>query len=585
MKIRVLSEDLTNKIAAGEVVDRPSAVVKELLENSIDAAADEITIILKEGGKALIQVVDNGTGMDREDALLSLQRHTTSKISTYDDLHNIHSLGFRGEALASIASISRIELKTVTQGQTEGTLIRIDGGVIEEVSSSAGVRGTSIAVKNIFYNTPARRKFLKSTESEYRYILNTISRFTLSYPQIEFSLYHNDQLVYKYKPCSLQERLIDVLGARYRDKIIMIDEGSSFLLVSGFIGKQDASKKSRGNQYIFLNGRYIVNRSLNHAIVSAYGTIIPRDEFPLYVIFLELDPRRVDVNVHPSKMEVKFSDERLIYSILRNAVNKALASANVIPTYTFREAPETIRANHGIQTHMPLQGYESIRSSEIGQLITPDESSNQSLTTKFEAIPEPEDEKGLFQRKNVWQIHNQYILSEIRSGIIIIDQHVAHERILYERALQNFEKRKPSSQQLLFPIIQELNPEDYSILNEILPYLEHLGFIIKGFGGNTVVIEGIPVALKLGNEETILIEIIDEFKKNMNNSLDLRDNLAKSFSCKSAIKAGDKLTLTEMNSLIDQLFATQSPYFCPHGRPIIINISIDELNKRFHRIS
>ena len=585
MKIRVLSEDLTNKIAAGEVVDRPSAVVKELLENSIDAAADEITIILKEGGKALIQVVDNGTGMDREDALLSLQRHTTSKISTYDDLHNIHSLGFRGEALASIASISRIELKTVTQGQTEGTLIRIDGGVIEEVSSSAGVRGTSIAVKNIFYNTPARRKFLKSTESEYRYILNTISRFTLSYPQIEFSLYHNDQLVYKYKPCSLQERLIDVLGARYRDKIIMIDEGSSFLLVSGFIGKQDASKKSRGNQYIFLNGRYIVNRSLNHAIVSAYGTIIPRDEFPLYVIFLELDPRRVDVNVHPSKMEVKFSDERLIYSILRNAVNKALASANVISTYTFREAPETIRANHGIQTHMPLQGYESIRSSEIGQLITPDESSNQSLTTKFEAIPEPEDEKGLFQRKNVWQIHNQYILSEIRSGIIIIDQHVAHERILYERALQNFEKRKPSSQQLLFPIIQELNPEDYSILNEILPYLEHLGFIIKGFGGNTVVIEGIPVALKLGNEETILIEIIDEFKKNMNNSLDLRDNLAKSFSCKSAIKAGDKLTLTEMNSLIDQLFATQSPYFCPHGRPIIINISIDELNKRFHRIS
>lgn len=585
MKIRVLSEDLTNKIAAGEVVDRPSAVVKELLENSIDAAADEITIILKEGGKALIQVVDNGTGMDREDALLSLQRHTTSKISTYDDLHNIHSLGFRGEALASIASISRIELKTVTQGQTEGTLIRIDGGVIEEVSSSAGVRGTSIAVKNIFYNTPARRKFLKSTESEYRYILNTISRFTLSYPQIEFSLYHNDQLVYKYKPCSLQERLIDVLGARYRDKIIMIDEGSSFLQVSGFIGKQDASKKSRGNQYIFLNGRYIVNRSLNHAIVSAYGTIIPRDEFPLYVIFLELDPRRVDVNVHPSKMEVKFSDERLIYSILRNAVNKALASANVISTYTFREAPETIRANHGIQTHMPLQGYESIRSSEIGQLITPDESSNQSLTTKFEAIPEPEDEKGLFQRKNVWQIHNQYILSEIRSGIIIIDQHVAHERILYERALQNFEKRKPSSQQLLFPIIQELNPEDYSILNEILPYLEHLGFIIKGFGGNTVVIEGIPVALKLGNEETILIEIIDEFKKNMNNSLDLRDNLAKSFSCKSAIKAGDKLTLTEMNSLIDQLFATQSPYFCPHGRPIIINISIDELNKRFHRIS
>ncbi|MBN1154064.1 DNA mismatch repair endonuclease MutL [candidate division KSB1 bacterium] len=582
-KIKVLSEDLTNKIAAGEVVDRPAAVAKELLENSIDAGSDKITIILKDGGKALIQIVDNGTGMDREDAILSLQRHTTSKIFTYDDLHNIHSLGFRGEALASIASISRIELKTTTQKQTAGTLVRIDGGVIEDVSTTAGVRGTSIAVKNIFYNTPARRKFLKSNDAEYRYILNTLSRFTIYYHQIEFMLYHNDQLIFHYKPSAQSERLIEVLGARYQDKVIELNDSSTFVKISGYIGKQDASKKSRGNQYLYLNGRYIVNRSLNHAIVSAYGTIIPRDEYPLYVIFLELDPRRVDVNVHPSKMEVKFSDERLIYSILRSTVSKALASAHIIPHFTFKEADEAINLVRGVQTHMPLQGYESSRSYDIGQFISPDKPIGQPDPINSRAESQTKEESSFFERKNVWQIHNQYIISEIRSGIIIIDQHVAHERILYERALHNFEKRKPSSQQLLFPIIQELTPEDYSILNEILPYLEHLGFVIKGFGGNTVVIEGVPGDLKLGNEETILAEIIDEFKKNMNNSLDLRDNLAKSFSCKSAIKAGDKLTLTEMNMLIDQLFATQSPYFCPHGRPIIINISIDELNKRFHR--
>jgi len=585
-RVRVLSEDLTNKIAAGEVVDRPASVVKELIENSIDAGADKITVILKDGGTSLIQIVDNGMGMDREDAILSLQRHTTSKISTYDDLHNIHTLGFRGEALASIASISRMELKTITQGNTEGSLIRLDGGVIEDVVTAAGVRGTSISVKNIFFNTPARRKFLKSNEAEYRRIISTLSRFTIYYFQIEFSLYHNDQLIFEYKSTTPENRLIDVLGARYRDKVIAVNEDTNFMRVTGFIGKQDATKKSRGNQYLYLNGRYIVNRSLNHAIVSAYGTIIPRDEFPLYVIMLELEPRRVDVNVHPSKMEVKFSDERLIYGILRNSVKNTLTNANIIPSFTFNndpKSPDLIRSPHGTQTNIPLNEYQRARSYDIGQLITPDQIPDAKEPPESEITVEKSDDSSVFERKNVWQIHKRYILSEIRSGIIIIDQHVAHERILYERALQNFEKRKPSTQQLLFPIIYDLTPEDYSILNEILVYLEHLGFIIKGFGGNTVVIEGIPSDLRLGNKETVLTEIIDEYKKNLNNSIDLRDNLAKSFSCKAAIKAGDKLTLAEMNSLIDQLFATQSPYFCPHGRPVIINISIDELDKRFHR--
>jgi len=581
-KIKILSEDLTNKIAAGEVVDRPASVVKELIENSIDAGSDKITTILKDGGKGLIQIVDNGTGMNREDAILSIQRHTTSKISTYNDLHNIHTLGFRGEALASIASVSRLELKTALLKAKEGTLLKIDGGVIEDVGSSENLGGTSIAVKNLFYNTPARRKFLKADTTEYRYILSVLHRFTLSYFQTEFILFHNDQKIYELKPATPKERLIEVLGSRYRDKIVEVKDDSNLVNIWGFIGKQDMTKKSRGDQYLFLNGRYIVNRALNHAIVSAYGTIIPRGEFPLYVIFLEIDPRHIDVNVHPSKMEVKFADERFIYDILRKTVKQALSSAQIIPDFYFRQEPiefrKEFKPHSGIQTQIPL--------TEFSRSI-PQQAEYPIPATKENELPapisEPESYESRFERKNVWQIHQRYIISEIKSGIIIIDQHVAHERILYEKALQNFEKRNPSSQQLLFPIVVDLSPEEYSLLTEILPFLERLGYLIKGFGGHTVVIEGIPSGLKMGNDENILHEIIDEFNKNKSSSLDIRDNVAKSFACKSAVKAGDKLTLGEMNSLIDQLFATQSPYFCPHGRPVIINLSVEELDKMFKR--
>ena len=580
-KIKILSEDLSNKIAAGEVVDRPASVVKELIENSIDAGSDKVTIIIKEGGKGLIQIVDNGTGMSREDAILSIQRHTTSKIANYDDLHNIHTLGFRGEALASIASVSRMELKTTLHNNKEGTLLKIDGGVIEDMGSVGDVRGTSIAIKNLFYNTPARRKFLKADATEYRYILNVINRFTLAFFQFEFTLFHNDQKIFNFKPGSPKNRLIEVLGARYNEKVVEVKDDSSLINIMGFIGKQDSAKKSRGDQYLFLNNRYIVNRALNHAIISAYGTIIPRGEFPLYALFLEIDPRCIDVNVHPSKMEVKFSDERLIYDILRKTVKQALASSQIIPDYSF--APYDLSGKKefepvsgGIQTQIPLDEYQSRKISNYEKLLSPE--------TELEPQQaESEEQQSRFQRRNVWQIHNQYIISEIKSGVIIIDQHVAHERILYEKALLNFERRNPSSQQLLFPIVVDLPPEYYSLLNEILPFLEHLGYIVKGFGGHTVVIEGIPSGLKIGNNENILHEIIDEYKKNKNDSLDIRDNLAKSYACKSAIKAGEKLTLQEMNSLIDQLFATQSPYFCPHGRPVIINISIEELDKRFGR--
>jgi len=583
-KIRILPEDLSNKIAAGEVVDRPASIVKELVENSIDAGSDEITVILKNGGKTLIQVVDNGTGMSREDAILAIQRHTTSKITNYDDLHNIKTLGFRGEALASIASVSRMELKTVSHRQGSGTLIKIAGGVVEDITDAGGNRGTSVAVKNLFYNTPARRKFLKSDETEYRYILNTMHRFTLAYFQMSFKLYHNDQLIYDLKPAEPDQRLIQVLGKRYKDKLVKVEDSGTLLQIWGYIGNQDGAKKSRGDQFLFLNGRYINNRALNHAIVSSYGTIIPQGEFPLYVLFLEIDPRRIDVNVHPSKMEVKFADERLVYDLLRAAVKRALSSRQIIPSlsdqYKVEPRPLTrpLDQSYPKQTAIPL--YETAPVITTPTTVEPGRAATAPRPPAL-AMP-PHETK--YERTNVWQVHNQYIVSEIKSGLIVIDQHVAHERILYEQALKNFEQSKPASQQLLFPHVVDLTPEEYSQMMDILPFLEKIGFIIKGFGGNTVVLEGVPAGIKISNYETILSEIIDEYNKNKNNSLDIRDNVAKSYACKTAVKKGDPLTRDEMNLLIDELFATQSPYFCPHGRPVIVTLSLEELDKRFGRI-
>ncbi|MCI0496366.1 DNA mismatch repair endonuclease MutL [candidate division KSB1 bacterium] len=583
-KIKILSEDLANKIAAGEVIDRPASIVKELVENAIDAGSDEITVILKNGGKTLIQVADNGTGMTREDAILAIQRHTTSKIDTYDDLHNIKTLGFRGEALASIASVSRMELKTIPQKQSSGTLLKLEGGTVEDISDVGGTRGTSVTVKNLFYNTPARRKFLKSDETEYRYILNVMQRFTLPYFQISFTLYHNDQKIYDLKPATPEIRLVEVLGNRYREKYVRVEDKGTLLQIWGFIGNKDSAKKSRGDQFLFLNGRYIINRALNHAVTSSYGTIIPAGEFPMYSLFMEIDPRRIDVNVHPSKMEVKFADERLVYDLLRSSVRRSLSSQQIIPSLSktsYSVEPRALTPSldnvYPKQTAIPF--YEITPSAE--RRIDFDTAPPQS-SERLQSLSMPVRE-AKYERTSVWQVHNQYIVSQIKSGLIVIDQHVAHERILYEQALRNFERSKPASQQLLFPQVVDLTPEEFSHIMEILPFLEKIGFVIKGFGGNTIVLEGVPSGLKISKPDTIINDIIDEYNKNKNNSLDARDNVAKSYACKMAIKKGDSLTRDEMNLLIDQLFATQSPYFCPHGRPVIVTLSLDELDKRFGR--
>jgi len=599
-KIKILPESLTNRIAAGEVVERPASVIKELVENSLDAGSTEITVIIKEGGTNLIQVVDNGTGLSRDDALLAFQRHTTSKIASDEDLENIRTFGFRGEALSSIASVARVEVKTAQADAPENTLLRLEGGVVTDIQDVGTPPGTSIAVKNLFFNTPARRKFLRSVISEYRQILETMKRFFLAAPQVAFQFINEGEIIYELKPASLERRIAAVFGDRFQEHLIKVADRTELLEISGFVGDWDLFRKSRGQQFLFLNNRFIIDRSLNHAITAAFGPTLPHGEFPFYSIFLAIEPNHMDVNVHPTKMEVKFAEERLIYSLLRTTVARAMNSDVIIP-HTGKNADTsglTAPDFPDPQTELNFQpsGFEFttppapaasptpedfIRREWAARLIPPAPQRPPEIQPQSPApgMPDPRPARPL-----VWQLHQKYIVTQIKSGLIIVDQHVAHERILFERAMSDFEKKAPDSQQLLFPEVIELAPEDHSYFLEILPFLERIGYTIKTFSGRSFSIEAVPAGVKHAGDEKVLLEILDEYKKSRGEQYDIREKVATSFSCKTAIKAGEKLMPEEMLSLIEQLFKTKTPYFCPHGRPVIINISLEELDRRFGRI-
>ncbi|HNW61129.1 MAG TPA: DNA mismatch repair endonuclease MutL, partial [bacterium] len=647
--INVLPENLINKIAAGEVIDRPAAVVKELIENSIDAGATRIEVILKGGGSQLIQIIDNGSGMSEEDAILSLQRHATSKIRTYADIEKIHTLGFRGEALASMAAVSRLELRTVPAGAISGTLIQVEGGIVQKVEESGGNPGTSIAVKTLFFNTPARRKFLRAESTEYRSILAMLNHFTLAFPEIAFSLVHDDAEVFRLAPAELPERLAEVLGSRVRHNLVPVEDNSALMTVSGYIGTYDVMRKSRNDQYLFLNRRFINDRTLSYAVTQAFGESIPKGHYPLFVLFIEIDPGRVDVNVHPTKNEVKFADSRLVFDLLRSAVKRALRTDHIIPEIQQFYPPRwgaggaPGRPGSGLEGGpggVPVSGGEGVNPDEqttldweAGESVfpppglfahgafagrtwnptepnaatpeaAPGEQSFAPGSWPPGAIPSgpyppetfppgsyppgsypqgafPADASGAAGRStggalpagpgpgepgviftagpesftpggtpaprpreaaNVWQVQNKYILSQIKSGLVVIDQHVAHERILYERAKKNISQAEGVSQQLLFPQTIELSPQDYQVMVEIGPWLEKLGFQIKLFGGRTIVVEGVPAGMRVGAENRILLNIIDQYKEYAATETDMRERVAKSFACRSAIMAGEKLS-------------------------------------------
>ncbi len=577
MNIQVLPENVINKIAAGEVIDRPSSVVKELVENAIDAGASSITVRLKDGGKSLIQVIDDGSGMSEEDAILSFQRHATSKIKDIRDIERVSTLGFRGEALASIAAVARVEMRTVPRGNVEGTLIQIAGGVLTNVGRIGGKGGTSIAVKNLFFNTPARRKFLRADSTEYRHILGMLNRFTLAYPEIEFALYHDDHEIYHLLKSDTRTRLTEVLGNLGR--LIEISEQNAVFNLYGFLGAFDALRKSRDVQYLFVNRRWINDRILSSAVGAGYGETLSKGRFPVYILFFDIDPERIDVNVHPTKSEIKFADQQMLFPLLRSAVKRALFQEQIVPP---------LKSEGNLQTQL------SGRSALLDDLK---QMQAHQRAIEFDAEPSffdadneplrPEQESGAAPRTDqigkFWQVHDKYILTEIKSGLVIIDQHAAHERIYYERVKRSLRSRDASSQQLLFPHTIDLSAEEYELLLEILPMLERMGFVIKGFGGRTVVMEGVPTGLRLRKEERILAEILDEYRLNQNAESDAEERLAKSVACRAAVMSGDRLSEREMNALVDQLFACEVPYFCPHGRPTMITLTLEELDSRFER--
>ncbi|MBN2413209.1 DNA mismatch repair endonuclease MutL [candidate division KSB1 bacterium] len=595
LKIRILPENLINKIAAGEVIDRPSSVVKELVENSIDAGADKITVIVRDGGKGLIQVIDNGAGMEEKDAIMSIQRHATSKISTYEDMEQIVTLGFRGEALASIAAVARLEMKTVTRDNIEGTQINIEGGTVVKMDKTGGNPGTSIAVKNLFYNTPARRKFLRATSTEYRHIMSTVNRFVLAYPHIAFDFFHDENQVFSYKPAELLQRIGDVLGERIRENLIFVDDTNALLKCYGYIGNFDILRKSRNDQYLFVNKRYIVDRTINAAITSGLGEILPARSFPLYILFLDINPDRIDVNVHPTKNEIKFADQQMLFSLIRGAVKRAVKTDEIVPEmqekFKFTKKPfikrfpstliDEIYGSETQQTRFDFDRDSGNLNFGNNEQPTVQSGSHFRIEQPQQADSEPQPRQ---ETKMLWQFHNKYLLSQIKSGLVVIDQHAAHERIIYERVKKNFVNRESSSQQLLFPQTIDLSIEDYDYLMEILPFLEKIGFIIKGFGTRTIVVEGVPAGLRTGHENKLLLDILDEYKLKLGAEVDIQERVAKSVACRSAIMTGDPLTDTAMSALVDQLFACETPYFCPHGRPTMITLSLEELDKRFERL-
>jgi DNA mismatch repair protein MutL len=612
--INILPEHLANKIAAGEVVQRPESVVKELLENCIDAHASSIRIVIKEGGKSFIQIIDDGIGMSEEDASRAFLRHATSKISSYEDLEHIQTLGFRGEALASIAAVAQVELKTRNSNDETGTLLRIEGGEVTERGRTGIPQGTTITVKNLFFNTPARRHFLKSNNTEFKHVYDVVQRIALSHPEIAIQLISDDENLLDVKASSIDERVKDLYGERFFETLVPVHEQTEILSLSGYVGKPEFARKLKVDQFFFLNKRYIISRSLNHAVFSGYEHLVEKGNFPFYLLFIDLDPERVDVNVHPSKMEVKFADEQAVYRIMMAVVRKTLGMNDLVPSLNVNQSagdsrsatlqhatvprffsPQTNTANSSFRPDqtLPLQPSSGNFPFDFDAAFRRNSTQPSSLDVRAVA-PElgPQQfahgtrEGEIIEGKAIWQLHNKYILSQIRTGLMIIDQHVAHERVLYERALANFENAVPSSQQLLFPHTIQLTPGDYALASEILSPLQSLGFELKLFGKNTIVLEGVPTDVKAGSESTILQDILDEFKNNQHRvKLEARDNVAKSFACKAAIKAGDPLTEIEMRVLIDQLFATTMPYVCPHGRPVLVKVSLTELDRRFMRTS
>jgi DNA mismatch repair protein MutL len=613
--IQLLPDAVANQIAAGEVVQRPASAVKELIENAIDAGADKIQLILKDAGKSLIQVIDNGCGMSLTDARMCFERHATSKIRKAEDLFAIRTMGFRGEAMASIAAIAQVELKTRRHEDELGTCILIEGSEVISQEACSANTGTSICIKNLFYNTPARRNFLKSNPVEMRHIIDEFQRVALANPLVFFTMHHDGQEVYHLPSAALKQRIVHLFGNNYNQRLVPVEEETTIINLRGFVGKPEFARKTRGEQFFFVNNRFIRDAYLNHAVLTAFQELLPDETFPLYVLFIDIDPGKIDINVHPTKTEIKYQDEKSIYAIIRSAVKRSLGKYNITPTLDFDQEnsighlitpkpfDEIVQPSIAFNPDFNPFANEKKSEREIPFLrntndyntaiprnwdtlyeISKKEETLQQEMHAEKGIPVDEQEITKSSERQFFQVHNRFIMSQIKSGFMLISQQAAHERILYERFLQQLENHSGVSQQSLFPQSVTLNSSDFELLRELLPDIRGLGFDIREFGKNTVVVEGIPADINNANEHELLEQLLEGFKNNLTIlKLDKRDNLARSLARNAAIKTGVKLSLEEMNQLVDQLFACQMPNLALNGKPVITTFTLNELAERFEK--
>jgi len=603
--IQILPDSVANQIAAGEVVQRPSSVIKELMENAIDAGCSSIKVNVKEGGKSVLQVIDDGKGMSDTDARMAFERHATSKINNANDLFAIRTMGFRGEALASIAAIAEVNLKTRPSENELGTELSIKGSRVisqEPVNSQAG---SNFCIKNLFYNVPARRKFLKTTSTELRHIINEFQRVALSHPGIRFELIHNDMDIYNLPPDSLKKRIINLFGKNLNQNLIDIKTNTSIVNISGFIGKPENAKKKFGEQFFFVNNRYMRHPYFHRAIMQAYQKILPPEHLPSYFVYLEIDPGNIDINIHPTKTEIKFEDERSIFQILQATVKEGLGKFNVAPSLDFdneasidipvlRKNTEINAPKINVNTDYNPFEENNVSSGKktFHSNLNKDNLLNwENIYSGFEKSNYQEDDPTREEQvtldmeaqkasSNFMHLKGKYIVTPVKSGLMLIDQKRAHERILFEKFITTLENAKGIAQQNLYPLSIELNPEDYNLLLEISDELTRLGFDIRRFGINTVIINGCPAHMQNGDPVKIIEELLEHYKSTLGIKLSVEEKVAQSLSKASAIPYGKILGTEEMRDLVDNLFACSNPNFSPGGKQILTIVTMEELEKK-----
>jgi DNA mismatch repair protein MutL len=660
--IQLLPDSIANQIAAGEVVQRPASVVKELLENSVDAKAKSVQVIIREAGRTLIQIVDDGSGMTETDARMSFERHATSKIRSSDDLFRIRTMGFRGEALASIAAVAQIEMRTRRAEEELGTLIRIEGSDIKAQESISCLPGTNLLIKNLFFNVPARRNFLKSNSVEMRHIIDEFQRVALANPEVAFSLFHNDQEIYNLPAGKLSRRIVDMFGKSYREQLNFCEEQTPYVTVHGYIGKPESARKARNEQFFFVNNRYIKHNYLHLAVVGAYEGTLPDGSQPFYVLFIDIDPSHIDINIHPTKTEIKFDDERSVYAIMMAAVRKAVGVYNLAPSLDFEldvnfltgSRPDATQPSVGVkgtsanntESHLPRPVtpswssgtgtsakeqtssrtdsldkaagssfdipkrpsvnnwqtlYEGISSpdtpvrpagsaDDAGDWLgaskpAPSGSDSESITLGSRANqlqmglePVGEDTPALTEDEHIIQVQNRYLLAPVKSGVMLIDQRRAYERILYDQFHAALTKQNGASQQLLFPKTVTLMPVDFQLALDLREDLIHLGFEFDELGANTFIIRGVPTLTMGENEEDLFTNLLAQLRADTGRlKLDKIESMARSLSRRSALHHLTRLSATECRSLVNQLFISANPSYTPMGEPVMVMLTLDKI--------